>query len=217
MAYREDQKIQIQEATDLVALVGEQIALRPKGREHVGLCPFHDDRNPSMYVNPQKQIYKCFVCGAGGDAYSFVMNYHKMTFPEAMKYLADRAGIELVRESGIGGQEASDDRKIIADANEKARKFFSAMLNDTEVGAVAQRYIEQRGISTEMVEHFGSLGWARQCPGPKGPEPQRFHRSRPHRGTKSGRRLLRQVTPSSDLSHQRQPRSTDCLRRPQAA
>jgi len=159
VAYREDQKIQIQEATDLVSLIGEQVALRPKGREHVGLCPFHDDRNPSMYVNPQKQIYKCFVCGAGGDAYSFVMNYHKMTFPEALKYLAGRAGIELVRDARVSHDGAADDRKRIADANARALRFFIAMLNDAETGRVARQYIEQRGISDEMVERF-QLGYA---------------------------------------------------------
>ena len=92
---RDDLKRQVQEATDIIQLIGEQVTLRPKGKEFACLCPFHEDRNPSMFVSPQKQIYKCFVCGAGGDVFSFVMNYHKLSFPEAMKVLAERAGIEL--------------------------------------------------------------------------------------------------------------------------
>ena len=71
MAFAGDQKDQVQQATDLVRLIGEHVALRQKGREWAGLCPFHDDKNPSMYVNPQKQIFKCFVCGEGGDVFSW--------------------------------------------------------------------------------------------------------------------------------------------------
>ncbi len=90
-----DDKRRVVEATDLVRLIGEHVALRKKGREFACLCPFHDDHNPSMYVVPHKQIYHCFVCGAGGDAISFVMNFHKASFREALQILADRAGITL--------------------------------------------------------------------------------------------------------------------------
>src|SRR3990172_13104369 len=90
-----DQKDQVQQANDIVALIGESVALKSRGREFLGLCPFHDDKHPSMHVSPAKQIYKCFSCGAGGDVFSFMMNYHKMTFPEALKHLAQRAGIQL--------------------------------------------------------------------------------------------------------------------------
>lgn len=157
MAYNDDQKIQIQQATDIVRLIGEQVALRPKGKEFAGLCPFHDDKTPSMFVSPQKQIFKCFSCGAGGDAYRFVMDYHKMSFPEAMKFLADRAGIELVRVSGSGSRvsgEEKSQRDRIADANEKAVGFFRACLKHPEHGRVARDYIERRGISDEMTAVF---------------------------------------------------------------
>jgi len=85
------------ESTDLVALVGEHVALKPRGREHVGLCPFHDDRTPSMAVVTHKgnAFYKCFACGAAGNAIDFVMEFHKMAFPEALRHLATRAGIQL--------------------------------------------------------------------------------------------------------------------------
>ena len=91
----EDQKIQIQQATDIVDLIGEQLQLQSKGREYVGLCPFHDDHRPSLQVSPAKQIYKCFSCNAGGDVFSWMTNYHKMTFPEALRFLAERAGVKL--------------------------------------------------------------------------------------------------------------------------
>ncbi len=90
-----DDRRRILESTDIVGLVGEHLALKPKGREFVGLCPFHDDHKPSMYVVPAKQIYHCFSCGAGGNAIDFVMNYHKMEFIDALRFLADRSGLEL--------------------------------------------------------------------------------------------------------------------------
>ena len=90
-----DDREKVREASDIVRVVGEQLTLKPKGREFVGLCPFHDDHSPSMAVIPHKQIFHCFSCGAGGDVFTFVQKYHGMSFPEAMKFLAERAGVEL--------------------------------------------------------------------------------------------------------------------------
>ena len=167
MSFRDNgDKEKVQEATDIVRLVGESVSLKPKGREFAGLCPFHDDKTPSMQVSPQKQIYKCFSCGAGGDAFSFVMNYHKMTFVESLKYLAERAGIELTPwkpdgAKGLGGQvaEGPSERKRIAAANEQAVGFFRAMLRHPEHGKEARAYLDRRGVSAEMVDMF-QLGYA---------------------------------------------------------
>jgi DNA primase len=162
MNAREDQKRQVQQATDLIRLVGEHVALKPRGREFIGLCPFHDDKNPSMYVSPIKQIYKCFSCGAGGDVFSFVMQYHKMTFPEAIKLLAERAGIKL--ETFHSHDSKHDDgqptdRQRIAAANVLAVEFFRTILRHAEHGPVAREYITRRRISEQMVEEF-QLGYA---------------------------------------------------------
>ena len=164
MPIREDIKDRVQQATDIVRLIGEQVALRPKGKEFAGLCPFHDDKNPSMQVSPAKQIYKCFSCGAGGDVFSFVMNYHKMTFPEAIKHLAERAGIEVVEEgprgSGYRDQGSGpSERDKLRQANGQALEFFRALLKHPEHGQVARAYIERRGISPEMVADF-QIGYA---------------------------------------------------------
>ena len=83
------------EATNLVDLIGSDIPLQPKGRDYVGRCPFHDDSKPSMRVVPEKQIYWCFPCGTGGSAFDWMMNFHKLDFVEALKALAERAGVEL--------------------------------------------------------------------------------------------------------------------------
>lgn len=150
-------------STDLVRLIGEHVQLRPKGREFAGLCPFHDDKNPSMQVSPQKQIYKCFSCGAGGSCFDFVMNYHKLTFPEAMKMLADRAGIELTpfkpgKGGGAPNPQNTDRRKRLLAANDLALAFFKDQFRSPDAKAI-QDYVAERGISDEMVEQF-QIGYA---------------------------------------------------------
>ena len=148
------------DATDIVRLVGEHVSIKPKGREYVCLCPFHDDRNPSCYVVPHKQIFHCFVCGAGGDAIDFVMKYHAMGFREALELLANRAGIELTpfRPAGRSGAPAPDTHGVskpdIAAAGELALDFFRTLLRHDQHGAEARATIERRGVSPEMVEAF---------------------------------------------------------------
>ncbi len=148
----------VRQATDLVRLVGEHVSLRPKGREFAGLCPFHDDSNPSMMVSPQKQIFKCFVCGAGGSCFDFVMRYHKLEFREALVMLAERAGIELTRRGDREGQ-GPRPRKRLTEINGRALGFFQAMLRDPAVGAEARGYLERRGVTADVIERF-NLGYA---------------------------------------------------------
>jgi DNA primase len=149
------------DATDLVALVGEHVALKPKGREHVGLCPFHDDRSPSMAVVTHKggAFYKCFACGAGGNAIDFVMNFHKMGFGDALRYLAGRAGIELQqrqeRDRDDGGLRKDD----LYRANQLALKMYRRLLADPAEGAAARRVLEERRIAPASIEAF-QIGYA---------------------------------------------------------
>lgn len=148
----------VRDASDIVRVVGEHIELRAKGREYLGLCPFHDDKKPSMNVVPAKQIFHCFSCGAGGDVFTFVQDYHKMTFREALKFLADRAGIKL--ESRGRRRSASDDaqsidKSVLMEANELADKFFRSILRHPEHGRKARELIARRGISQDMADAFG--------------------------------------------------------------
>ena len=158
-----DDRDRVLAATDLLSIVGEVVALRPKGREHVGLCPFHDDRTPSMAVVTHKggfgadAFYKCFSCGAGGNAIDFVMNYHKLEFREALKFLAERAGIELTpwegqRTTRRDGEPTRDD---VLRANEIAQRFFRRAYADDTKGAKARAEVARRGFENEIVEGFG--------------------------------------------------------------
>jgi DNA primase len=164
-----DDRQRVLDATDIVRLIGDHLALRPKGREFVCLCPFHDDHKPSMCVVPHKQIYHCFSCGAGGNAITFVMEYHKMSYGEALKFLAERAGIELTpwrprRPVGAAGQASGSDegdeeasetsRSAMLGAAKVAQDFFRAILARPEHGAAARAVLENRGVSPEMVDLF---------------------------------------------------------------
>jgi DNA primase len=146
----------VRDASDLLKVIGEHVVLKPRGREHVGLCPFHDDRSPSMAVVTHKgnAFYKCFACGAGGDAFDFVMNYHKMDFGEALRYLAQKAGITLTPWKGDEQEERGPKKIDVRKANAFAATFFKRTLQEEALGAAAREAIAQRCISPEMVEAF---------------------------------------------------------------
>jgi DNA primase len=159
-APQDDDRQRVKDASDIVRVIGEHVALKPKGREYVCLCPFHDDRNPSMCVVPAKQIFHCFVCGTGGDVFTFMQKFHGMDFREALENLAQRAGIELTRRrpapsAGQPGEATGITKADILKANDLAQSFFRAILSHPEHGRAARELIERRGISPEMVEHFG--------------------------------------------------------------
>lgn len=162
-----DDKARVLAAADIVRVIGEQVALRKKGREFVCLCPFHADHNPSMYVVPHKQIYHCFVCQASGNVISFVMDYFKMGFREALEHLAERFGVTLgpppprrgaePGEPGgqpvtTGGTEAS--RPELIAANRVAAEFFRLIYEHPQHGAAAREVIARRGVSADMVARF---------------------------------------------------------------
>ena len=149
----------ILESTDLVALIGESVALRPKGREHLGLCPFHEDHKPSFAVVTHKgnAFYNCFACGASGNAIDFMMNFHRMDFLEALRFLAQRAGIELSPRRDASSESPGDSTASIRRANEAALRFFRRTLQDPTEGAAVANALASRGISDAMIERF-SLG-----------------------------------------------------------
>lgn len=151
---RDGDKERVRDASDIVRVVGEHLTLHPKGREFVGLCPFHDDSKPSMYVVPGKQIFHCFACGAGGDVFSFVQKYHGMEFGEALKFLAERGGIELSKRRAPEQPAGGVSRRDVIDANAFANRYFRAVLEHETHGEAARALIEKRQITPKMVERF---------------------------------------------------------------
>ena len=151
----DEAKEQVRDATDIVALVGEKVQLRRSGRSWKGLCPFHGEKTPSFTVNPERQVWHCFGCGKGGDAFAWLMEMEKVTFPEALQVLADRAGIELPKiERGPG--DAARDR--LYQANALANDYFKASLRSA-AGETARAYLDGRGFDAEVLDAY-QVGWA---------------------------------------------------------
>jgi DNA primase len=141
---------------DLVDLIGSTLALQRSGRSYRALCPFHAEKTPSFYVFPETQTWKCFGCGVGGDAFSYVMQRDNLDFGDALRELAARAGVTLESHADPVQQEAHERLYRI---NETAALYFHAMLMQQAAGQAARRYLEGRGITTETCERF-VLGYA---------------------------------------------------------
>ena len=144
------------EAVDLVEVVSEHVSLQRRGKEFIGLCPFHPDHSPSLHVSPAKQIFKCFACGAGGDAIKFIQMREKLGYREALALLAQRAGISLQVSEADRAADAS--REQLRGVLSWARTHFQRNLA-TPRGAAAMDYALKRGLSRETIEKFG-LGFA---------------------------------------------------------
>jgi DNA primase len=151
----------VQEANDIVDVISEHVSLKKKGREMVGLCPFHDDHRPSLNVNADKQIFKCFACGAGGDVLKFVQMRENLTFPQAIRRLAQRAGIKLkpAATTKTKSQQNEADPNQLAKLNAWAVEHFQNNLADKEKGDAARKYIAQRQITPESIKKW-QLGLA---------------------------------------------------------
>jgi DNA primase len=148
---------QVQQANDIVDVISEHVNLVKKGREMVGLCPFHDDHRPSMNVNVAKQIFKCFACGAGGDVFKFVQMRENLSFSQAIERLAERAGIKLKTRTGDWRPKTGDsdvDPNRLAKVNEWAAKYFQENLHDEKKGKFARDYIAQRQIPQDSVKKW---------------------------------------------------------------
>jgi len=151
-----DTKERVRAATDIVDLVGSKLELRRQGRNYVGLCPWHRDTKPSLQVNPEKQIWKCWVCDLGGDAFAFLMQDEGLTFGEALKALADRAGIPIGKGPGGGSRKKHIDTKTeMYRALEWAQKWFEQNLYESEEGQVAIDYLKGRGFTDATIRRFG--------------------------------------------------------------
>ncbi|MDO9026310.1 MAG: DNA primase, partial [bacterium] len=146
---------EIRQASDVVDIVGQYLPLKKMGNTYKTLCPFHQEKTPSFNVNPQKQIWHCFGCGKGGNVYTFLMEYDKVSFVEAVRTLAQKAGIKIP-ETRADFKDGQHD--LLYQANELAARFFSDNLADPK-NTSAREYLEKRGITKEIQELF-RLGYA---------------------------------------------------------
>jgi DNA primase len=144
----------IRDRVDIVDLVGRYVSLRQTGRSFKALCPFHAEKTPSFHVHPERQIFHCFGCGAGGNAFGFLMKHENLSFPEVVRVLGRECGVEVPEESGA---EAGLGERL-REANEVAQRLYRAALQRRE-GAAARAYLERRGLGSETIERFG-LGFA---------------------------------------------------------
>lgn len=153
----EQAKEEIRERVDFVSLVREYVRLEKKGQNYWAICPFHTEDTASFSVTPEMGIFKCFGCGKGGDIFTFIMELESCDFPEAMRLLADRVGVELPSSGGATEQEESRSQRLYSLNNYVAEKYQSAFWSDA--GRQAREYMLERGFSEELLEKFG-VGYA---------------------------------------------------------
>ncbi|AGC68367.1 DNA primase DnaG [Thermoclostridium stercorarium subsp. stercorarium DSM 8532] len=159
MSYYPDEIIEeVRLSNDLVEVVSEYIRLEKKGGGYFGLCPFHKEKTPSFHVEPVRQFYYCFGCNQGGNVFHFIMNIENVSFPDAVKMLADRAGIVLPEPDDKEEQQKIRLRKKILEANKAAARFYFSCLA-SEKGKKALKYLYDRGLSNRIIKRFG-LGYA---------------------------------------------------------
>lgn len=158
--HRDDPVQLIKEVADIVEIIGEHVTLKKSGINLKGLCPFHSEKTPSFMVNPERRSFHCFGCGEGGDVFTFMMNFHRLTFPEALKDLAQRYQITLPEENLSPADHAkAQKRQILHEINEKAAIAFHDQLLRSSDAEDARNYLQKRGINPEVIESF-QLGYA---------------------------------------------------------
>jgi DNA primase len=151
----------VKQQADIVRVIGEYLRLKKSGQNFTGLCPFHQEKTPSFAVHPVKQIYHCFGCGVGGDVFKFVMELEKCTFPEAVRTVAEKCGIPVLRpgERSPEERQANQQRATLVELHRLAAEFFARQLTESAEGKVARAYLEDRGLDQEVIARFG-LGYA---------------------------------------------------------
>ena len=159
MLYGDDIIEEVRSRNDIVDLISSYVPLKRKGSSYFGLCPFHNEKSPSFSVSRDKQMYYCFGCGAGGNVFTFIMEYENFTFPEAVRYLAERAGMELPeQELSAEAKQQADAKVKLKEMNKMAANYFYILLHSKR-GEKGLAYLTRRGITEETIKKFG-LGYA---------------------------------------------------------
>ena len=158
MYYTEEQIEEVRSKSDIVQIIGRYVNLKRTGSSYVGLCPFHSEKSPSFNVSPSRQMYKCFGCGVAGNVITFIMEYENYTFPEAMEFLAEQAGVTISKsELSPEMKREKNLRTELVQINAKAASYYYAKLK-SPAGKTGYEYFLSRGLSEETIRHFG-LGY----------------------------------------------------------
>ena len=136
---------EVKQKTDIASIVGQYVALKKAGRNLVGLCPFHGERNPSFFVYPEQQSWHCFGCNTGGDVFSFIMKKEGLDFGEALSLLAQQAGVTIPARAGR--DEEKEEKERLYKINEAATRYFHNLLLNSSEGAKARNYFQGRGFT----------------------------------------------------------------------
>lgn len=159
MYYGEDIVEEVRQRNDIIDIISPYVNLKKSGSNYVGLCPFHNEKTPSFSVSAGKQMYYCFGCGAGGNVFTFLMEYENLTFREALEQLAERTGVSLPEKADSAEDRRKRDmRERILEIYKLAANYFYAKLN-SDKGANAKKYLLDRGLSEDTIRHFG-LGYS---------------------------------------------------------
>ena len=140
---------------DIESVVGRYVLLKRQGGNLWGLCPFHSEKTPSFSVNPAKGIYKCFGCGKGGNAISFIMEIEHLNYPEAIRHLGALYGVEIPETTSSGNDISKDEKNRVYDILKEAAKFYYKSFNDPDIGKPAREYAAKRGLSKQTLDNFG--------------------------------------------------------------
>ncbi|MED9805616.1 MAG: DNA primase, partial [Lachnospiraceae bacterium] len=159
MYYPEEIVEEVRMKNDIVDVISGYVKIQKKGASYFGLCPFHNEKSPSFSVSGAKQMYYCFGCGAGGNVFTFIMKYENYTFAEAVKLLADRAGVKLPELEYTEEMKAKENHRArLLAVNKEAAKYYYYQLRSKK-GEVGYRYLSERKLSEETMNKFG-LGYA---------------------------------------------------------
>src|SRR3989344_5407956 len=152
-----DQASEVREKIDIVALISEYLPLKKMGRNFTTVCPFHNENTPSFVVSPERQIWHCFGCGKGGDAFTFLMDYENLEFIEALRILGKKAGIEI---KTYGSSVSSSKKELIYSLNKLAAEYYNFVLTKHPVGKEALEYlIKYRKLNEKLIKTF-NIGFA---------------------------------------------------------
>lgn len=153
MSISQDKILEIRSKANIVEIISEYVPLIQKGKNYFGVCPFHDDHNPSMSVSPEKQIYTCFVCGAHGNVFSFIMDYENLSFVEAVKIVGNKVGVKVDVEVPRINKNINEKQKKMFNIYDIANKYYQNQLNTSE-GKRAREYLKNRDIDDDIIKEF---------------------------------------------------------------